>query len=388
MDLALLLRIFFREARGQPNVEIAVLEVFMEKSSEKKRTQKRINLEKIMQERLDTFQDWLYIGKPELMRQYFSDLLPSDYFNKLSKMERQKHTWAQNPSLKMKDSKENVGENEPSQVANKNVEDNYYFQTGLDEKFENSEVAKKYGEKLRELRKKRNYSLEDVSKNTGLSIQNIQLIETGKRKRIDRNRLLLFCGFYQVPPEDMLGFPELKWERQCGSNQKNNSKWPEEGIRPITYDLKETSTKVNFILDSLLWKDEQLLCVFSDLASDEKAIREKVILFLSNMPILKIFTPAKALEYITEYKDQAKRVPDSAKEHLQNKSWEQRGNFILNVSSVLSELEVQTPSLLDVFVSIIACSVETRNIVVQILKWAGFLPDGASTEKINVQKDS
>ena len=61
---------------------------------------------------------------------------------------------------------------------------------------------------------------------------------------------------------------------------------------------------------------------------------------------------------------------------------------ILNVSSVLSELEAQTPSLLDVFVSIIACSVETRNIVVQILKWAGFLPDGASTEKINVHKDS
>ena len=153
MDLALLLRIFFREARGQPNVEIAVLEVFMKKSSGKKRTQKRIDLEKIMQDHLGKFQDWLYIGKPELMRQYFSDLLPSDYFNKLSRMERQKHTWAQNPSLKMKDSKENVGENEPSQVANKNVEDNYYFQTGLDEKFENSEVAKKYGEKLRELRK-------------------------------------------------------------------------------------------------------------------------------------------------------------------------------------------------------------------------------------------
>ena len=94
------------------------------------------------------------------------------------------------------------------------------------------------------------------------------------------------------------------------------------------------------------------------------------------------------MEYITKYKDQAKRIPDSAKEHLQNENWEQRGNFILNVSSVLSELEAQTPSLLDVFVSIIACSVETRNIVVQILKWAGFLPDGASTEKINVHKDS
>ena len=156
----------------------------MEKSSEKKRSQKRVNLKEIMRKRLNLFQDWLYIGKPELMREYFSDLLPSDYFNKLSRMEHQKHTWAQNPSLKMKDSKENVGENEPSQVANKNVEDNYYFQTGLDEKFENSEVAKKYGEKLRELRKKRNYSLEDVSNNTGLSIQNIQLIETGKRKRI------------------------------------------------------------------------------------------------------------------------------------------------------------------------------------------------------------
>ena len=58
MDLALLLRIFFREARGQYVVEIADLEVYMEKSSEKKRSQKRIDLEKIMQDHLGKFQDW------------------------------------------------------------------------------------------------------------------------------------------------------------------------------------------------------------------------------------------------------------------------------------------------------------------------------------------
>ena len=47
----------------------------MEKSSEKKRSQKRVNLKEIMRERLNLFQDWLYIGKPELnctpfVRQY------------------------------------------------------------------------------------------------------------------------------------------------------------------------------------------------------------------------------------------------------------------------------------------------------------------------------
>ena len=49
----------------------------MEKSSEKKRSQKRVNLKEIMRERLNLFQDWLYIGKPELMREYFSSVFPN-----------------------------------------------------------------------------------------------------------------------------------------------------------------------------------------------------------------------------------------------------------------------------------------------------------------------
>lgn len=259
----------------------------MEKSSEKKRNQKRVNLKEIMRERLNLFQDWLYIGKPELMREYFSDLLfdefGSDYFDKLSERKYREYI-NQNLPQKPISGQENANGNEPQEAANEKWYRDCYFQSTIpDEAFENSEIAKEYGKKLRELREEQGYSLENIADYSGLSIQNIQLIETGKRKRIDRNRLLLFCGVYQVPPEYLLGFMEFK------------------GTMPIEYMTKVTKTKFCFILDSLVLKDKELLFAFYKLALKDVEIRRKAISFLSNIPILKVFTPLSALRYIEEH---------------------------------------------------------------------------------------
>ena len=162
----------------------------MEKSSEKKRSQKRVNLKEIMREHLKTFQDWLYIGEPELMREYFSDLLfdefGSDYFDKLSERKYREYI-NQNLPQKPISGHENANGIEPQETANEKWYKDCYFQSTIPNKaFEDSEVAKRYGKKLRELREERKLSLENVANYSGLSIQNIQLIEAGKRKRIDR----------------------------------------------------------------------------------------------------------------------------------------------------------------------------------------------------------
>ena len=342
----------------------------MEKSSEKKRSQKRVNLKEIMRERLNLFQDWLYIGKPELMREYFSDLLfdefGSDYFDKLSER-RYREYINQNLPKKPISGQGNANGIEPQKTANDKWDRDCYFQSVIpDEAFEDSEIAKKYGEKLRELREEQRLSLEDVANYSGLSIQNIQLIEAGKRKRIDRCRLLLFCGVYQVPPEYLLGFMELK------------------GTMPIEYMSKETSTKVDFILNSLVSKDEELLFVFYKLALEDVKIRKKAISFLSNIPILKVFTPLRALRYIEEHKDQAKQRPKSVEVKPQQDNWKETGNFILSGTAALADLDKQTPILLNVFVSIIASPEETRKAVVQILKLAGFVTDGIPANEENV----
>ena len=114
------------------------------------------------------------------------------------------------------------------------LDDDEYFQNRIPaDVFENADIAKEYGKKLRALRLEKQYSLEVVSNWTGLSIQNIQLIETGQRKRIDRNRLLLFCGLYQEAPEDLLGHPEFR------GNRMPNAKWTGKYIHPLEFEPPE-----------------------------------------------------------------------------------------------------------------------------------------------------
>ena len=169
-----------------------------------------------------------------------------------------------------------------------------------------------------------------------------------------------------MPPEYLLGFMELK------------------GTMPIEYMSKETSTKVDFILNSLVSKDEELLFVFYKLALEDVKIRKKAISFLSNIPILKVFTPLRALRYIEEHKDQAKQRPKSVEVKPQQDNWKETGNFILSGTAALADLDKQTPILLNVFVSIIASPEETRKAVVQILKLAGFVTDGIPANEENV----
>ena len=112
----------------------------MEKSSEKKRSQKRVNLKEIMRKRLNLFQDWLYIGKPKVMREYFSDLLfdefGSDYFDKLSER-RYREYINQNLPKKPISGQENANGIEPQKTANDKWDRDCYFQSVIpDEAFD------------------------------------------------------------------------------------------------------------------------------------------------------------------------------------------------------------------------------------------------------------
>ena len=98
-------------------------------------------------------------------------------------------------------------------------------------------------------------------------------------------------------------------------------------------------------------KDEELLFVFYKLALEDVKIRKKAISFLSNVPILKVFTPLRALRYIEEHKDQATQRPKSVEVKPQQDDREVIENFILSGPAALADLDKQTPILLNVFVS-------------------------------------
>lgn len=376
--------------------------------------QNRIDLEKIMRKLLPTFQDWLYVGEQEIMKAYFNDLLEplpfaapeSSVACTASEAEPNttdastEHTAPEVSSVsdtpaipaapEATDTSDAPTDSDTSDTpatsdasndppAKKTVlDDDEYFQNRIPaDVFENADIAKEYGKRLRALRLEKRYSLDVVSNWTGLSIQNIQLIETGQRKRIDRNRLLLFCGLYQEPPEDLLGHPEFR------ENRISNAKWTGKYIHPLEFDLPYISEAANFILDSLLWKDERLLQVFLELSLADKAVRRKAILFLSNMPILKVLRASAAKKYVAENKQRVhNEIPAWKKQKPEeDEDWRKQADFILRTLSILSEIAKKNPSLFNIFVSILASPEETRMEIVSILSQAGFLSDRAVSVK-------
>ena len=115
-------------------------------------------------------------------------------------------------------------------------------------------------------------------------------------------------------------------------------------------------------------KDEELLFVFYKLALEDVKIRKKAISFLSNVPILKVFTPLRALRYIEEHKDQAKQRPKSVEVKPQQDDREVIENFILSGPAALADLDKQTPILLNVFVSMYkSIHVKLSNIIMIFL---------------------
>lgn len=136
----------------------------MEKKDARRKRRAEEDLLPLLQKRRNEFLSYAYVGNPEVMMSLFPDcdfrIIPN-YFNKI-----------------------------PTSV------------------FNDPKVIKDYGKKLKELRTKMNCTLQCVADYIGIDYQALFEIEEGKRKKIDRSRLLLLCAFYQRPPEVLLGLSD------------------------------------------------------------------------------------------------------------------------------------------------------------------------------------
>ena len=136
----------------------------MEKKDARRKRRAEEDLLPLLQKRRNEFLSYAYVGDPEVMMSLF----PNCDF-----------------------------EREPD-----------YFDRIQASVFNDPKVIKDYGIKLKELRTKMNCTLQCVADYIGIDYQALFEIEKGKRKKIDRSRLLLLCAFYQRPPEVLLGLSD------------------------------------------------------------------------------------------------------------------------------------------------------------------------------------
>ena len=82
-----------------------------------------------------------------------------------------------------------------------------------------SDVRKKIGDRLREERKKKRFSLREVEKDTGISYSYLGRIENGKVDNPGLNTIERLCNLYGVKVSDVFGEeigaeiddPKLEW---------------------------------------------------------------------------------------------------------------------------------------------------------------------------------
>ena len=136
----------------------------MEKKDARRKRRTKEDILLLLQKRRNEFLSYAYVGDPEVMMSLFPDCdfnRYPDYFGKI--------------------------------------------QASV---FNDPKVIKDYGKKLKELRTQMNCTLQCVADYIGIDYQALFEIEEGRRKKIDRSRLLLLCAFYQRPPEVLLGLSD------------------------------------------------------------------------------------------------------------------------------------------------------------------------------------
>lgn len=283
--------------------------------SEKKRKRSSIQgVQTIMEPYKNVFQEWAYAGERATMQELFPESI--QYWQQW-----EKHTGQA------------------------------YFLKIPEAEFKNSETIKRYGENLKECREKRGWTLKEAAGNIGISFQQLQQIEMGNRKRIHRNYLLLFCGVYRISPEALMGLSEVR-----GREPK----------RAMVFYPEDISKKAGYVVNRLIYQDNNLLEIFCSISQMPVSIRNTLVVFLKNTPIIKIYN-FKQINAIIG-KGYSPKIPtDDNGEVLTN----------LNLGECfekLCEASLDTPDLLDVYVSIAAADQKVWAIVPDLLSSGGFLP--------------
>lgn len=277
----------------------------MEKKDARRKRRAEEDLLPLLQKRRNGFLSYAYVGNPEVMMSLFPDcdfrIIPN-YFDKI-----------------------------PTSV------------------FNDPKVIKDYGKKLKELRTKMNCALQCVADYIGIDYQALFEIEEGKRKKIDRSRLLLLCAFYQRPPEVLLGLSDdMKEPMQSFSRSSRGRAF---------YIVDHMAA-----LDRVRETDIALLIQFFRLSESERRVQQKMVGVFRNAPAFKILS----------YTDATKKAATA----FSKKSSVPTDNMIrVNKAcgyALFEDVDKVFPDLIDIFISITASDYKTRRLALLLLQVAGF----------------
>ena len=221
-----------------------------------------------------------------------------------------------------------------------------YFEEIPEKIFHNAQIVKIYGENLARCREEKKWTLKETAEIIGITFQALQQIEVGNRTKIDR--ILLFCGVYQKSPEELMGLDIPK--REC----------------PMIFYPEDVSKKTSYIVDRLIYQDIDLLDIFINFAKMPISIRKKLSAFFKATPAIHILSD-KEIEAII------KNPHDLIIPHGEN------GELILSRNwpdyyGKLNDMGLETPELLNIFVSISSGNEEVWERVENLISFSGFMP--------------
>lgn len=277
----------------------------MEKKDARRKRRAEGDLRPLLQKRRNEFFSYAYVGDPEVMMSLFPDCdfkRYPDYFGKI--------------------------------------------QASV---FNDPKVIKDYGKKLKELRTKMNCTLQCVADYIGIDYQALFEIEEGKRKKIDRSRLLLLCAFYQRPPEVLLGLSDDMKE-------------------PMQFFSSSSRDRAFYIVDHMAALDRAremdiaLLMQFFRLSESERRVQQKMVAVFRNAPAFKILSYTDATKKAATAFSKKSSVPTDDMIRV-NKACGY---------ALFEDMDKVFPDLIDVFISITASDYKTRRLALLLLQVAGF----------------
>lgn len=222
-----------------------------------------------------------------------------------------------------------------------------YFAEIPDDCFYDVSIAKKYGENLKKIRKEKGWTLEEAAEILKISFQNLQQIEEGPRKRIDRNLLLLVCAVYQKSPEELMGLSAQSTKR------------------PMIFYSETIAKEASYVVDCLIYGNISLLDAFAFFAKSPISIRNKLLCFLRSVPAIQTLTAKQIKETLNRQSEPV--IPQSDdKVIVKRYDW----NFYYGR---LGDMGMETPELLGVYVSIAAEKTIWEK-VLKLISYADFFP--------------
>lgn len=226
-----------------------------------------------------------------------------------------------------------------------------------DEVFFDQDTITQYGENLQKQRKDRGWTLKEVAEAVGITFQQLRQIELGKRKSINKNYLMLFCGFYHVPPAILL-----------------NYKYDFPFKVDMEFFAEPIGKRANYIIARLNYQKRELLEAFCNFSSMPFPVRQKLYEFLSSAPAVSMLTSEK-IEKLMD----SKEYEIALQVGKQGTDWFGWSEYFVK----LCEMGYVTPELLDVYVSIASANESVWDLTLQLLSLAGFYSFPLSVEGTN-----